>query len=172
MNTFTIDPNNNITPFASLKEAEAAQINDAEYFGSQQELTKLAGSWPATRPVEVWNSFAGVAPFDKLKPVKKFATRKAAVARIWQTLRLLATVGEPARDVATRKARGKKAPAKGKRRDVSRRVAKGGKNVAREGSKKSEVVAMIRRAKGATLGAIMQATGWQATRCAASSVGR
>src|SRR5208282_4834426 len=51
---------------------------------------KLAGSWPATRLVEVWNSFAGVAPFDNLKPVKKFTDRKAAVARIWEAIQRLA----------------------------------------------------------------------------------
>jgi hypothetical protein len=33
--------------------------------------------------VDTWNSFAGAAPFDELKPVKKFTSRKYAVARIW-----------------------------------------------------------------------------------------
>jgi hypothetical protein len=33
MNTFTIDASNNITAFASLEEAHAAKINNAEYFG-------------------------------------------------------------------------------------------------------------------------------------------
>ena len=36
--TFTIDCDNNITAFASLKEAKAADIAGAEYFGSQEEL--------------------------------------------------------------------------------------------------------------------------------------
>ena len=71
MNTFTIDTNNNITAFVSLDEARAAKIHNAEYFGSPQELAKLVASWPRTRPVEIWNSFAGVAPFTALKPVKK-----------------------------------------------------------------------------------------------------
>ena len=82
MNTFTIDATNNITAFASLEEARAAKINNAEYFGSAQELAKLAASWPARRPVEIWNSFEGVAPFTSFKPVKKFPNRKAAVAEI------------------------------------------------------------------------------------------
>ena len=34
--------------------------------------------------METWNSFAGVAPFDDLKPVKKFTSRKLAVTRIWE----------------------------------------------------------------------------------------
>jgi len=70
MNTFTIDANNNITAFASLDDARAAKINNAQYFGSSRELAKLVAVWPANRPVEIWNSFAGVAPFTALKPVK------------------------------------------------------------------------------------------------------
>jgi hypothetical protein len=58
MNTFTIDANSNITAFASLDEARAAKIHNAEYFGSSQELAKLVASWPRNRPVEIWNSFA------------------------------------------------------------------------------------------------------------------
>jgi hypothetical protein len=95
MNTFTIDATNNITAFASLEEARAAKINNAEYFGSAQELAKLAASWPARRPVEIWNSFAGVAPFTSLKPVKKFPNRKAGVANIWKAVEALsAQVGK------------------------------------------------------------------------------
>src|SRR3984957_9896483 len=108
MNTFTIDTNNNITAFASLDEARAAKIHNAEYFGSSQELAKLVGSWPRTRPVEIWNSFAGAAPFTDLKPVKKFTNRKVAVERIWTAIQvLLASVAKPAAHVA---------PARGKRK--------------------------------------------------------
>jgi hypothetical protein len=159
MSTFTIDPNNNITAFASLDEARAAQINNAEHFSSSQELAKLAASWPASRPVEVWNSFAGVAPFDGLKPVKKFTNRKVAVARIWKAVQtLLADVPPPAAHVAPRRRKGTKSPAKPNRRDTARPEA----NVAREGSKKAEVLDLMRRKQGATLSAIMQETGWQA----------
>ena len=162
MNTFTIDANNNITAFASLDEARAAKIHTAEYFGSSQELAKLVGSWPRTRPVEIWNSFAGVAPFTTLKPVKKFTDRKVAVARIWEAVQvLLANDAKPAAHVAPAKGkRGKDAP-KGKRRHMAPVAAKNAK-VAREGSKKSEVIDLMRRANGATLAEIMELTGWQA----------
>jgi len=104
MNTFTIDTNNNITAFASLDEARAAKIHNAEYFGSREELAKLVASWPRTRPVEIWNSFAGVAPFTAFKPVKKFADRKSAVARIWEAVQVLpANVAKPATHVAPEK---------------------------------------------------------------------
>ena len=46
MTTFTIDCDNNITAFASLKDAKAADIAGAEYFSSEEELAELAASWP------------------------------------------------------------------------------------------------------------------------------
>jgi hypothetical protein len=50
MNTFTIDPNHNITAFASQEHARAAKIHHAEYFGSAQELAKLPVPGPRTAP--------------------------------------------------------------------------------------------------------------------------
>jgi hypothetical protein len=163
MNTFTIDPNNNITAFASLEEAKAAKINHAEYFGSTQELAKLVASWPASRPVEIWNSFAGVAPFVKLKPVKKFTNRPMAVTRLWEALQvLLAHVAKQAAQVAPVKRKPTKGAQKDKRRHTARAAAKDTTPIAREGSKKAEVINLMRRSQGATLAEIMELTGWQA----------
>lgn len=163
MNTFTIDANSNITAFASLDEARAAKIHEAEYFGSSQELAKLVASWPRNRPVEIWNSFAGVAPFTDLKPVKKFANRKVAGERIWTAIQvLLANVGKPATHVAPAKGKRKKDTQQGKRRHTAPTAAKQSVNLAREGSKKSEVIDLMRRSQGATLAEIMELTGWQA----------
>jgi hypothetical protein len=162
MNTFTIDANNNITAFASLVEARAAKIHTAEYFGSTQELAKLVGSWPRIRPVEIWNSFAGVAPFTGLKPVKKFTDRKVAVTRIWDAIQvLLAKVAKPAAHVAPAKGKRKKDAPKSKRRHTAPTAAKDPVNAAREGSKKSEVIDLMRRSQGASLAEIMELTGWQ-----------
>jgi len=162
MSTFTIDSANNIAVFASQEEATAAKIN-AEYFGSTRELNKLAGSWPANRMIDVWNSFAGVAPFGNLKPVKTFKDRKVAVTRIWEAIqRLVPNVAQQAPDVAPAKGKRDKDAKKGKRRDTARPSAKKTANVAREGSKKAEVLALMRRAKGVTLAEIMEKTGWQA----------
>ena len=163
MSTFTIDSANNIAVFASQDEATAAQINNAEQFGSARELNKLVGSWPANRLVDVWNSFAGVAPFDNLKPVKKFKDRRTAVTRIWEAIqRMLPNVAQQAPDVAPAKGKGDKDAKKGKKRDTARPGAKKTANVAREGSKKAEVLALMRRAKGVTLAEIMEKTSWQA----------
>jgi hypothetical protein len=126
-------------------------------------LTKLVASWPRTRPVEIWNSFAGVAPFTTLKPVKKFTDRKVAVTRIWTAIQvLLANVAKPAAHVAPPKGKRKKDAANGKRRHTEPAVPKDAVNVAREGSKKSEVIDLMRRSQGATRAEIMALTGWQA----------
>src|ERR1019366_7349471 len=82
MLTFTIDSDNNITALADLP----AGADPSQSFSTAKELAKLTAEWPASRLVETWNSFAGVAPFDDLKPVKKFTNRKSAVTRIWQAV--------------------------------------------------------------------------------------
>ena len=71
--TFTIDTENNIAAHAEVPDAS----DNVQLFASEKELAKLAAEWPGTRLVEVWNSFAGVAPFTELKPVKKFKDRKS-----------------------------------------------------------------------------------------------
>ena len=59
MKTFTIDSDNNITIFASEKQAKATDATGTEAFTSQEELTKLAAEWPGGRLVEIWNSLTG-----------------------------------------------------------------------------------------------------------------
>jgi hypothetical protein len=100
---------------------------------------------------------AGVAPFDDLKPVKKFTDRKAAVARIWKAVqRLSPDVAPQATTVATERTRPKKSPTKASR---SARAEKGATES--PSNKKAEVIAMMKRPKGATLDEITEATGWQ-----------
>jgi hypothetical protein len=71
MSTFTIDTDNNITACAGVPAA----ADNLQSFSSAQQLAKLTAEWPASRLIDTWNSFAGVAPFDDLKPVKKFTDR-------------------------------------------------------------------------------------------------
>jgi hypothetical protein len=119
------------------------------------DWAKLAADWPASRLVETWNSFAGVAPFDDLKPVKKFTSRKLAVSRIWAAVQRLANAAEPARDVAPAAKSAKKAPAEAPRRARAQK----GTDESRS-NKKAEVIALMKRAKGVTLAEIMESTGW------------
>ena len=149
---FTIDENNNIAMHATTP----ASTDNLQFFASEKELAKLAADWPATRLVETWNSFAGVAPFDDLKRVKKFTSRKLAVARIWAAVqRLAGDVAQPARDDAPVAKKARKSPTKPARRAGAPK----GTSESRS-NKKAEVVGMMRRAKGVTLAEIMETTGW------------
>ncbi|HEU0142218.1 MAG TPA: DUF3489 domain-containing protein [Bryobacteraceae bacterium] len=156
MATFTIDTENNITAFAEYEDALNHRIGSTEgTFASEKELAKLTSQWPIGRFIDAWNTFAGVVPFDALKPVKKFTDRKTAVARIWKAVQALTPApAQHAAPVATKKAKAtKEAKPKG---DAA------GPKEAREGSKKAIVLDMLRRPEGATLADIQSATGWLA----------
>ena len=82
MTTFTIETDNNITAFAAAERVPEGQ----DRFATEKEFAKLSADWPIARFAEVWNAFAGVVPFDGLKPVKKFTDRQTAVSRIWRAI--------------------------------------------------------------------------------------
>jgi hypothetical protein len=153
MTTFTIDAENNITAYPNATYATECNPDLAQ-FDSQAALAMLSADWPLTRFVEIWNSIPGNAEVTKL------GDRKKAVARIWKAI-LPLSGGKP-------EAKPKKA-GKGAK---SSKKAKAGKSVAPtkkvapkpkadRTNKKAEVIAMLQRAKGATLDEIMEATGWQ-----------
>lgn len=98
MKAFTIDAENNITVYASAKAAPKTEAT--EVFTSENALAELAVNWPATRLVEIWNSLPGVTP------LRKFADRKKAVARIWAAIQSFGkTADAPAKEEAGETAR-------------------------------------------------------------------
>jgi hypothetical protein len=146
--TFTIDTDNNITAF----DAAARVPEGQDGFTTEKEFAKLSADWPINRFAEVWNAFAGAPPFGDLKPVKKFTDRKTAVTRIWKAIQALTPAPAPqAAPVAPKKAKAAK-----------QATAKDAAPTARDGSKKAIVLELIRRADGASLKEIMEATAWQA----------
>jgi hypothetical protein len=150
--TFTIDTDNNIAGYAGVP----ASAENVQSFASYQELAQLAADWPGTRLLETWNSFAGVAPFGDLRQVKKFTNRKVAVARIWAAIqRLSAHAAPPAREVPPAKARAESPSSKALRRASAQNSANARSN------KKADVIALMKRPKGATAAEIMKLTGWQ-----------
>jgi hypothetical protein len=113
MSTFTIDAENNISAHAGFP----AGADESQSFSTAKELARLTAEWPTSRLVGTWNSFAGVAPFDDLKPVKKFTSRKLAVVRIWTAVaRLSPDSAQSTADVAPAKGKAKKSPTKTPRR--------------------------------------------------------
>ena len=79
MTAFTIDAENNITVFASLKEIQGSE-EGTEAFTNQEEFAALADKWAGGRLVEIWNSLPGV------QPVERFTSRRVAVGRIWKAI--------------------------------------------------------------------------------------
>ena len=153
MTTFSIDTDNNITAFAEYEDVLNHRIGSTEgTFANEKELTKLTSQWQIGRFADTWNAFAGVVPFDALKPVKKFTDRKTAVVRIWKALQALTPT--PARHVAPA------APKKAKATTEAKAVP--GAPTPRQGSKTAIVLDMLRRPAGATLTDLMSATGWRA----------
>ncbi len=117
MNTYTIDSENNII-------AGAVAGENTQQFGSQKELARLAAEWPMARLVEVWNGFAGVVPFDDLKPVKKFQTRDIGVYRIWTAITRLDKATAPETEAAPKPESAPKADATSRSRPAKKEAAK------------------------------------------------
>ena len=151
MKSFTIDrETNNITVHNSPKEAAA--VPNAERFGNEGTLAKLAANWSADRLVEIWNTLPGAVR------VRKFRDRKTAVNRIWKAVQSFGSALPVAPLRCDLPPEGVPAQRKAARAQRASTVAK----PERDGSKKEAVVDLLKRQGGATLHAIMQATGWQA----------
>jgi ribosomal protein L7/L12 len=154
MPTFTIDADDNITAYDTPQAATKGSAA-LPRFSSQAELAQLTADWPGSRWIEVWNSISGHKPVSKLGPAKQ------AAARVWAALQRVANTPHSKPNKATKPATKAKTARKGAKKSST---AKSKKTVAasepRE-SKKAEVIALLRRAKGVSLSEIQKLTGWQ-----------
>jgi hypothetical protein len=183
MKCFTIEnETNNITVHGSAKEAEA--VPDSERFGSEAALAKLAANWPTARLIEIWNSLPGA------NPVAKFKDRATAVSRIWKAIQtlgqtepapaadqpqeasetaqpetIIAETTGPAPDTHVAPHAPDVAPEAAPAKVKATRAKKAPKTTTepgtpREGSKTSQVIAMLKREGGTTLEEIMAEMQW------------
>ena len=143
MTRFKIDTENNITAFGSSEHIEDSG-GETEIFASRKELAALAETWPATRLVEIWNSLPGI------EPVERFTSRQVAVGRIWKAIQHLEPGGAAPRP-----------PARAKRPSAPKKATPPARKRAASHNKTERVIALLERPEGATLKAIMRATGWQ-----------
>ena len=155
MKSFTIEnETNNITIHASAKEAEA--VSDAEHFGTEAALLKLAANWPAARLVEIWNSLPGAVP------VQKFKDRGTAARRIWKAIQSLEVPPKAAPTAASNPpvAPTDASPNTNERR--AKRTHAATKNGTRKDTRTEAILGLLKQLGGSTLRAIMEATSWQA----------
>jgi len=157
MSTFTIDNENNITAYPNATDA-SERNPDLAQFDSEAALAKLSTDWPMSRFVDIWNGIAGNTE------ISKFQDRKKAVARIWKATQPLSDDRQPSEAEAkpTKVAKRAKPTKKAK---TAKKIAPSSKATGKtsdRANKKAEVIAMMKRAKGATLPEIMAATGWRA----------
>ena len=141
MRAFTIDTDDNITAFVSTEELGELK-EGTQSFANEEDLARLAAGWPGSRLVEIWNGLAGV------QPVQKFTSRKTAVTRIWKAIQGLGQ-GDVKQSATARQRKAKKASAS--------RSGRGARI-----TKTDQIIALLKKPSGASLKAIMRATGWQA----------
>jgi Protein of unknown function (DUF3489) len=154
--TFTIGADNNITAYASAEEASQGDAAGLVYFDSPATLARVSTDWPMSRFVEIWNGIPGQTP------VKKFQDRNKAVARVWSAIQPLAGKGQPTETAVEKPEPPRTAGKPAKKAKAAKKGAKPtGDQASDRSNKKAEVIAMMKRAKGATLAEIMQATRWQ-----------
>jgi hypothetical protein len=135
---YTIDAHNVIAG----DQSNGTEVPDGTVaFTSESELQSLGADWPSSRLLDIWSRLPNTTP------VTKFTNRKTAIRRIWKALES-GSIAETAEERVL--------PVKG-------RKAKGRTRTGTTGATKSEtVLALLRQSGGATLKALMAATGWQA----------
>ncbi len=126
-----------------LRAAAEKPGDIAVRFATFDELITATSHWRMPQLVSVWNKLAGA------RQVRRFENRRIAVERLWRAIE-----GLPVNPAAgTAKSRTKQ------RREQSK---SGGQSKSGVQSKSERIIGLLRAPGGATLVALMEATGWQA----------
>ncbi len=166
---FVIDDDNGIAWFDNWTEADGPLPGHA--FDSLRQIEVVAGlrKWSKQDVTAIWNSFAGTAGFDDLKPQKCFKNRPYGLEQIWKAIQRLV----PADDSSTyataqgKEFKGAYAPvadtekmpkkkAKAKKAVVAEVEAKSGENI-------QDLIRLMKRKNGVSIDEAMAAIGWNAT---------
>ena len=137
---FSVDANDRITAVAEGQEVP----EDGERFETEQQLATLTAAWPPRRLIAIWNHLPGV------KPVNRFTDRNTAVQRIWKAVQSPGPAATGTGAVSRKKGPSAKQPS-------PKQQAK----TPRPETKAAIVIALLEQPSGASLKAIMRATGWQ-----------
>lgn len=124
-------------------------------FSTEAGFAGLAAEWPTSHLVRIWNALPSVGP------VKRFNSRRLAVARIWNYVQTLDDFTRKQRSAATspplspHMSESISAPSADPGSHSHGRLRHSG------GSRTEAIVALLRQPGGATLDSIKGATGWQ-----------
>jgi hypothetical protein len=178
---YTIDTDYNVSAFEQVP-GEGFDPEAKMAFRTLEEFTTATASWQAPAFTAIWNGFAGVPPFGDLRPVKKFENATIARKRIFvaiekgfgpdhcATTPTAATIMPEEAMGTTTKKKGNKAKAKPTKAaaaaattsaKTATATASAKTTTASTTSRKDTVMGLIGRKKGATIGELMEATGWQ-----------
>src|SRR3954451_3022220 len=117
---------------AGLLSATAELPQDAVAFSSPEQLDAVTANWPMRRLIDVWNQLPGQ------RRVARFENRSVAVQRLWRAIESLQLLAAKPQEVEPTK------------KEVRRRTTA------------ERILELLKAPEGATLAALMQATGWQA----------
>ncbi len=144
---------------------KAEKLKGSLSFKTESELQALADNeqWTRQDLEAIWNSFAGVAPFGELRPVKKFRNRPYGVKQIWNAIqRIAAEPGAPVPQPKAVEPKAKRAHGSPTRPKPPKVESAAG---ARHAKKRHCVLSLLWRSEGVSVVELMEAMGWQRHSC-------
>ncbi len=156
---FVIDEDNGIAWYVNLVDVDTT----TQHFRTPSGLEDIAHerNWSKADVTAIWNSFAGTAGFDDLKPQKLFKNRPYGLEQIWKAIQRLVPVPKDAtskpaalakaivEDMPKKKAKAKKAS----KAAVPEVEAKSGENI-------KELIRLMKRKNGVSIVEAMAKIGW------------